>query len=109
MVRIKSLVVFGFFAVLVHDLHAQNTVGSIRCLPPTYNYDFPNTGSGLPAATAVRTNTITVTASGTVTLRIANVGIPATTPPTVTSWQRAEVLWRMLQRAYSKPVLTRAW
>jgi len=84
MARIKGLVVFGFFAVLLHNLHAQNTVGAIRCAPRTDNFDFPTGATGLPAATATRTNTITVTATGTVTLRLKNVGIPATAAPTIT-------------------------
>ena len=86
MVRIKNLVVLGFFAVLVHDLHAQAAaVGTIRCLPPTYNYDFPNTGAGLPAATAVRTNTITITATGTVTLRVKGTFPASTAVPTIST------------------------
>ena len=84
--RIKRLVVFGFFAVLVHDLHAQApAVGTIRCAPPTYNYDFPNTTSGLPAATAVRTNTITITATGTVTLRVKGTFPASTAVPTIST------------------------
>jgi len=85
MARIKSLVVLGFFAVLVHDLHAQApAVGTIRCLPATDNYDFPNTPSGLPAATATRTNTITITATGTVILKL-RATIPNSNPfPVIT-------------------------
>jgi hypothetical protein len=85
MVRIKNLVVLGFFAVLVHDLHAQAaTVGTIRCLPPTYNYDFANQANGLPAPTAVRTNTITITATGTVTLRVKGTLAASNPSPTIT-------------------------
>lgn len=86
MLRIKSLVVLGFFAVLVHDLHAQAaTVGTIRCLPPTDNYEFPVvTTTGLPAATATRTNTFTITATGTVTLRIKGTFPASVSSPTIT-------------------------
>ena len=92
MARIKSLVVLGFFAVLVHDLHAQApAVGTIRCLPATDNYDFPNTPSGLPAATATRTNTITITATGTVTLRIRSTFPSSVAAPTITSTGGAPV------------------
>jgi hypothetical protein len=84
MAKIKSLVTFGFFAVLVHDLHAQ--AGSIRCSPSWDNYDFPSQGNGLPAPTSTRTNTITITATGTVILRIRSVFPPSgSSSPTISS------------------------
>ena len=78
MLRIKSLVVFGFFAVLAHNLHAQGGGNSINCAPGTDNFDFPVGATGQPAATATRTSTISITAAGTVTLRIRASGVPAT-------------------------------
>ena len=83
MVRIKSLVVLGFFAVLVHNLHAQPAaVGTIRCAPPTLNFDFPNLPSGIPAPTNDQNSTLTITATGTVILRIRST-MPTSNPSPV--------------------------
>jgi hypothetical protein len=74
MARIKSLVIFGFFAVLTHNLHAAPaSVGTIRCAPRApigLNFDFPTQASGLPATTSTEQNTFTITATGTVTLKL---------------------------------------
>ena len=80
MMRIKSLVVLGFFALLVQDLHAQAaTVGTIRCAPATMNFDFPNLPSGVPRPQTDLNTTITVTATGTVILKVRST-IPSSNP-----------------------------
>ena len=86
MVRIKSLVVLGFFAMLAHNLHAQlAAVGTIRCLPATHNYDFARLSNGTIATTNTRTNVITITATGTVILRIKGTFAASVPAPTLTS------------------------
>ena len=83
MARIKGLVVFGFFAVLVHAQGA--TVGTIRCAPATMNFDFPNLPSGVPAPQTDLNTTITITATGTVILKVRST-IPSSNPsPQLTS------------------------
>jgi hypothetical protein len=85
MARIKSLVVLGFFAVLTHNLHAApSTVGTLRCAPRGVNFDFRNLPSGLPATTSTTNSTFTITATGTVILKL-RATIPTSNPfPVIT-------------------------